>query len=354
MVPSTHAVMLNRLPKSAIGIIAYVFFSPAPSLRLSRRLWADRITPRSPPSPRPPPVALGNPRLSDARAIAHGRLKADAEAHAAAVMPAIREAQPGKSPSLRTGAASRRRERRTGSISICAVVIRVPEAKDAPERPALAFKRPSERGGPAAKQDGAPAIGGAAARGEQNAMADRRDRQAGLKELGNQRLQDIAFEVFPHSTRTMAAGEQQAVEAFDTHPPPGKRGLERRIEPHLGIGRRASAFARAILPNATRRRNPGRKPQRSRPSPVSMMSSALPSRPAGGANTTEGPSRFSTFQLTATSVGSKSLLGIGMSTVAMIHRLHWPEVQDIRSLVGSTARSSSSSPLATGAPSAAN
>jgi hypothetical protein len=67
-------------------------------------------------------------------------------------------------------------------------------------------------------------------------MADRRHRQAGLKELGDQRLQDIAFEVFAHSPRTMAAGEQQAIEAFDTQLPPGKRGLERRIEPHLGIG----------------------------------------------------------------------------------------------------------------------
>src|SRR4029077_13697173 len=94
----------------------------------------------------------------------------------------------------------------------------------APERPALAFKRPSERGGPAAKQDGAPAIGGAAARGEQNAMADRRHRQAGLKEWDAQRLQDIAFEVFAHSPRMMAAGEQQAVEAVDTQLPPGKRG----------------------------------------------------------------------------------------------------------------------------------
>jgi len=34
----------------------------------------------------------------------------------------------------------------------------------------------------------------------------------------------------------MAAGEQQAVEAFDTQLPPGKRGLKRRIEPHLLIG----------------------------------------------------------------------------------------------------------------------
>jgi DNA invertase Pin-like site-specific DNA recombinase len=45
--------------------------------------------------------ALGSPRLSDARAIAHGRLKADAEAHAAAVMPAIREAQAAGAKSLR-------------------------------------------------------------------------------------------------------------------------------------------------------------------------------------------------------------------------------------------------------------
>jgi hypothetical protein len=36
---------------------------------------------------------LGGPRLAEARAISHARLKADAEAHAEAVMPAIREAQ---------------------------------------------------------------------------------------------------------------------------------------------------------------------------------------------------------------------------------------------------------------------
>jgi DNA invertase Pin-like site-specific DNA recombinase len=50
--------------------------------------------------------ALGNPRLSDARAIAHGRLKADAEAHAAAVLPAIREAQAAGAKSLRQIAAA--------------------------------------------------------------------------------------------------------------------------------------------------------------------------------------------------------------------------------------------------------
>ena len=50
--------------------------------------------------------ALGNPRLSEARAIAHGRLKADAEAHAAAVMPAIREAQAAGAKSLRQIAAA--------------------------------------------------------------------------------------------------------------------------------------------------------------------------------------------------------------------------------------------------------
>jgi DNA invertase Pin-like site-specific DNA recombinase len=50
--------------------------------------------------------ALGNPRLSDARVIAHGRLKADAEAHAAAVLPAIREAQAAGAKSLRQIAAA--------------------------------------------------------------------------------------------------------------------------------------------------------------------------------------------------------------------------------------------------------
>ena len=49
-------------------------------------------------------------------------------------------------------------------------------------------------------------------------MADRRHRQAGLKELGDQRLQYIAFEEFAHSPLTIEAGEQQAIEAFDTQP----------------------------------------------------------------------------------------------------------------------------------------
>jgi DNA invertase Pin-like site-specific DNA recombinase len=50
--------------------------------------------------------ALGNPRLSDARAVAHGRLRAEAEAHAAVVMPAIREAQAAGANSLRQIAAA--------------------------------------------------------------------------------------------------------------------------------------------------------------------------------------------------------------------------------------------------------
>jgi DNA invertase Pin-like site-specific DNA recombinase len=50
--------------------------------------------------------ALGNPRLSDARAIAHGRLRAGAKAHATAVMPAIREAQAAGAKSLRQIAAA--------------------------------------------------------------------------------------------------------------------------------------------------------------------------------------------------------------------------------------------------------
>jgi DNA invertase Pin-like site-specific DNA recombinase len=44
---------------------------------------------------------LGGPRLAEARAISHARLKADAEAHSLAVMPTIREAQAAGAKSLR-------------------------------------------------------------------------------------------------------------------------------------------------------------------------------------------------------------------------------------------------------------
>ena len=50
--------------------------------------------------------ALGNPRLAEARAIAHATLKAEAEAHADAVMPAIHEAQASGAKSLRQIAAA--------------------------------------------------------------------------------------------------------------------------------------------------------------------------------------------------------------------------------------------------------
>ncbi len=49
---------------------------------------------------------LGNPRLSEARAIAHAASRAGADAHADAVMPAIREAQAAGAKSLREIAAA--------------------------------------------------------------------------------------------------------------------------------------------------------------------------------------------------------------------------------------------------------
>ena len=49
---------------------------------------------------------LGNPRLADARAVAHAALKAEADAHAAIVAPAIREAQVAGAKSLRQIAAA--------------------------------------------------------------------------------------------------------------------------------------------------------------------------------------------------------------------------------------------------------
>ena len=47
-------------------------------------------------------VILGNPRLAEARAKAHVELKADADAHARAVVPAIREARAAGAVSLRS------------------------------------------------------------------------------------------------------------------------------------------------------------------------------------------------------------------------------------------------------------
>ena len=49
---------------------------------------------------------LGGPKLAEARAISHARLKAGAEAHADAVMPMIREAQAAGAKSLRQIAAA--------------------------------------------------------------------------------------------------------------------------------------------------------------------------------------------------------------------------------------------------------
>ena len=57
---------------------------------------------------------LGGPKLAEACAISHARLKADAEAHADAVMPMIREAQAAgrsrcaRSPPLSMGVATAR------------------------------------------------------------------------------------------------------------------------------------------------------------------------------------------------------------------------------------------------------
>jgi len=50
--------------------------------------------------------ALGNPRLSEARAIANAAHKAEADAHSAIVAPAIREAQAAGAKSLRQIAAA--------------------------------------------------------------------------------------------------------------------------------------------------------------------------------------------------------------------------------------------------------
>src|SRR5580658_2010344 len=53
------------------------------------------------------------------------------------------------------------------------------------------------------------------------------------------------------------------------------------------------------------------------PSPVTILGSATPGSPSGVAKTTRWPASVSTRQGTPVSVGSKSRLGSGVSTVAM-------------------------------------
>src|ERR1700722_20995279 len=64
-------------------------------------------------------------------------------------------------------------------ILVRSIIVRIPEANDTSDLRGFALERPGERGGaPAIKHRAA--VGGAASRGKQNAVADRRDRHAGL------------------------------------------------------------------------------------------------------------------------------------------------------------------------------
>ena len=94
---------------------------------------------------------------------------------------------------------------------------------------------------------------------------------------------------------------------------PDRRGLQALPESRVGRPHWPASAGRMT----TKCFNPGRKPQRSSPSPVIIMSSARPGCPSGVAKVTEWPSRLSTLQLTATSLGSKSLAGIGMRPLAI-------------------------------------
>jgi DNA invertase Pin-like site-specific DNA recombinase len=86
MLPSAAATLLNTL----------AFWGAIISQRTKAALAAAKARGQ----------ALGNPRLSEARAIANAAHKAGADAHADAVTPAIREAQAAGAKSLRQIAAA--------------------------------------------------------------------------------------------------------------------------------------------------------------------------------------------------------------------------------------------------------
>src|SRR5262249_6320209 len=112
-----------------------------------------------------------------------------------------------------------------------------PEAKDAPGHPAFALQRPGERRCAPAEQDRMPAVRGAASRGEQDAVADRCDRQAGSKEFADELLQCLALQILAHAACAVTAGENQTIELFASRLAPGERRLERGILLYRGVGR---------------------------------------------------------------------------------------------------------------------
>ena len=114
----------------------------------------------------------------------------------------------------------------------------------------------------------------------------------------------------------MTAGQEKAIEIFATHLRPRERRLvggilDHRcvVPPRVRVGPHQPADGGDVL-------EAGQEAPEIQTFAGKHHVVGLPGRPSGVANVTEWPSRLSTLQLTAASVGSKSRLGIGMRTLA--------------------------------------
>ena len=80
------------------------------------------------------------------------------------------------------------------------------------------------------------AVGGVASCGEENAVADRRDRQAVGEKLRHQLLQNLALQIFAHAACAMPAGQEQAIKISAPDLSPRERVFEGRILLHRRVG----------------------------------------------------------------------------------------------------------------------
>ncbi len=205
-----------------------------------------------------------------------------------------------------------------GLLGVGPVVVGVPEARVHGEPPGPPLQRPGERRRAPAVQHGPSRRRIDRPSRHQDAVADGADRPARSERVDRHLLDLAALEIAPHAARPVTARQDQRVVGAAACCRPVQRRSERGVLAQRavrGAGRRVGAQEASRRPSPVAA--PGTKPQGSRPWPVTMRSSASPIWPEGVAKRTSCPAAESTCQLTATSVGSKSQAGIGMSTVAM-------------------------------------
>ena len=166
-------------------------------------------------------------------------------------------------------------------------------------------------------------------------MTDRRDEHAAPEGFDHQRLKDFAVDVAAHPPRAVAAGKEQGVDVVEPGVGPGDRVPILRGVQHLrvcsaGIAVGAQESTDECHPAQSRHSRPDIE---ATPGDHDVVGGGRPA--AFGGEHDDVPLPVRTCQLTATSVGSKSMSGIGIRTVAIpvsmpVHRLQLIEYRHPR------------------------